>query len=721
MDDHNRTGPPNHTGSLAEADIVDQLRHYADALAEQRGPDSGDPLIDPRAATPDRSRRPRILALVAAIAAVLIGGGALVRATVGDRSSSVESTEDPTTSDGTDPEPDRDLPIEAGGPLLPDPARWLVTEAYPPQTSTPGGHGVWAWRLDGHTYVLIDGASVDPQGPRESASARVEGDRAVMTWSEDGRPISFQGYGVDEETLRSVAATAAWSPAGGWTVPEAEVLAARANGEGGSVESVQVGFSPVTPAGAADLSITVTGVLSRGTAADLFGGLHEASSLGPVLDHSVDGGVGYLMTGPFLSYALIERDGWVWSLSTSTPDVDLTDLLDHLQPGTEEAWEAAVAAADDNMARALEAAVAEMGESAGDAATGGTTTDDGPDLPRYLLPDPWTIELVTDAGLWSTEERAQRAALEAAHAPPGGFGQPIVTQGFGRADPADRQIEGLPFALPEATVRVYRWETDRPADGFDAMPGESQQITVAGLDGTILPMDFADGRTEFVISVRQGQHSLDIETGWDRPTVDRFVESLTLAGGDIGGGVVSTSDEFASLVQVDGQAGNLFDFYRRWSAAFRAPEGGRVSQATVSVDELSFDQFQLWLARYNPLGRSAFEAIDGGAYLVRSHQRFEPVDPGDDYADMMMVSSDGTDEVEWIPIDADGNPIPGLELEAVSQVQLVRYDPATGLLVELSVPGDVADAIALLESLAPVDLDSWRELVTPYNATPRGR
>ncbi|MCP4224712.1 MAG: hypothetical protein GY773_15340, partial [Actinomycetia bacterium] len=402
-------------------------------------------------------------------------------------------------------------------PLMPDPAQWVITEAYPSQTS-PGGDsgGVWAWRLNGHVFLLLDGVGLDDLGPLSQAVVEVGDGRVMMGWLDSDRRLGLQGYGVDEATLRGVA-VALRPTESGWTLPDAEVLVADTGGNSGRAESMQVGYSPLTSGGTPDLSMLVTGVRRQGTEADLYRELFEASSLGLVAETTVAGEAGYVITGPFGSYALVFGDGWVSSWQATTPNIDLTDMLSSIQPVTAEAWDQAVAGADDAVAQAVAATVADL-----DSGADRSDPANDPDLPRYVLPAPWAFRWVTDMGLWSAEERAQREALMAAHAPPGGFGELVWTQGFIRSHPPADRVGSLPFAVPELLVQVYRRGTDEP---IEAESPEGEPLSFAGLDGYLERLQMYDptnesgSRTEIRIAAAQGALTLSFDI--DQAAVER--------------------------------------------------------------------------------------------------------------------------------------------------------------------------------------------------------
>ena len=701
MDSHHDgpTGP-------ADGELVDQLRQYADALAARAdrgrppvrpvpGPADhvaalGPAITDP---TADRDGRWRLSVLaVAAAVAALVGTGAWV----GLRSdtSSIRSSSDqqaPTTAQQVERGDER---AAADRRLLPDPARWAVTESHPPQTSpATGGAGVWAWRRDGHVYLLLEGVGLQGLGPRDDAAVEVGDGRVMMAWLDGDRHLGLQGYGVDQESLRSVA-EALVATDDGWTLPGSEPLVADAGGAVGPSESVQVAYSPLSPDGIADLSIRVTAVHRRGTEADLWRELFEASGIGSVAETVVAGHPGFVITGPFGSHGLVHGDGWVTSWQTTGPEVDLAELLETIRTVDVTEWDRAVDGVDRVVSEAVEAAIADPG-------AGLTAPDpaDDPALPRYLLPDPWTFTFVTDMGLWSAEERAQREALNAANAPPGGFTELIRTQGFAGPNTASDGLAAPPVELPDFLVQVHRRQNDEPLR-FD--PGEAEPFPFAGLDGFIERFEgfdpTAEGgwRTETRIVAAQGPLVLTIEAPLrTEDEMRRFAEGLSIPGGDLARGVRSAAGDATLLLELPGDSGDRAHFYRRWLAGYTTGEpGDDEPQASLWVEAMGFDRMRLELLRARWRGLD-YQPVAGGRYLADQYERPRSV-----------------------VLDDDGAPVATEDPAAIERTSVLRYDPDAQILVRLDLAGDLDAAIALLEQLTETDLDTWRELVEPFNAKP---
>lgn len=670
----------------SDDELADQLRQYADALVARAevGPDPAP--VDGSVRLP--GRRTPILA-IAAVLVLVIGAGAWWGSR--DDDGSIRSTTDDRPATTTD-EAERDESDEVGGAepvwLLPDPAAWVVTEAYAPQTSP--GHdsgGAWAWRLDGDTFVLLEDVALEGLGSLDGAEVEAGEGRSMMGWIHDGRSIGFQGYGVDEARLRAVADDVQ-STETGWTLPGAEPLAADPGGRSGPTESVQVDFSPLTADGVPDLSTVVSSVRRPGTEADLYRELFDASSLGQVVPLTVASGTGYVITGSFASYGVVVQDGWVWSWQTMTGEVDLAALLATLRPVPADEWDRAIAGADDAVAAAVEAAVGDLPDD------GVTDPVDDPDLPRYVLPEPWTFRWVTDLGLWSAEERAQREALGSASGS-GGASELVLTQGFVTAGvPAD-PVASLPFPVPEILVQVYRDRADVP---LEPDPSEYERFSFAGLDGYLGRFVYANvgpeggTRTEIQITASQGPFRVVIEVPFaDEDVARRFAESLEIVDDDLSRGVSSTSDDVEQLIVLTDDAGNGAGLYHRWIAAFTADAGG---EASLAVESLTFEQFRVELLRATTRG-ATFELVDGGRYLA---SRYE--------------------SVTSVVFDEDGNPVRADDAERSERTTLLRYDPDAQILTSLDLAGTLDDARTLMDELIEVDIDDWRVLVEPYNADP---
>lgn len=676
MAEHDRS-----VGIGSDEELFDQLRQYVDALAARADAEPAADLRDTN--DPRRGRRGSVLAMAAVVIAFV---GAMAWVGLRDESNSIRSTSDEQTTTTQLQAPDKELTPQRW--LMPDPNKWVVTEAYPSQASDGRGEaGVWAWRVDGAIYLLLDGVGLDGLGPLDEATVEVGDGRVMLGWLDGERRLGLQGYGVDESALRSVAASiTATGP--GWSIAGAEELVAAEGGEVGSSESVQVGYSPIKADGTADLSIVVTGIHRQGTEADMYRELFEASGIGQVTEISVAGQPGFVIAGPFTSYALGFGGGAVSSWSTTNPDVDLSAMVASVQAVDTQDWENALAGVDQVVGEAVAATVADP-----DSGLAPSDPADDPDLPRYLLPDPWKLTLVTDMGLWSTEERAQRDALDAANAPPGGFVELIWTQGFATSLDQDRS---LPFAVPEIVAQIYRRETDEP---LNPEPGEGEPFSFAGLDGYIESLEMYDptaegrSRTEVRVFAAQGPLVLSIEAPFStEQEVRQFAESLTITGADLSRGVQSGGDDVQLLLELPGDTGDRANFYGRWLAGYTTDEAidGR-PEASLRVESMSFEQLQLEMMRSTTRGLT-YELVPGTEYLAAQYE-----------------------QPQTFVVDEDGNPTP---LGETGRTSLLRYDPDAEIMVSLDLADDLDATIDLMAQLTETDIDTWREIVEPFNAKP---
>jgi hypothetical protein len=338
-----------------------------------------------------------------------------------------------------------------------------------------------------------------------------------------------------------------------------------------------------------------------------------------------------------------------------------------------------------------------------------------PDLPRYVLPAPWTPEFVTDIGLWSAEERAQRQALQEGYGPPGGFDELVWTQGFQWYDAAGEQTDPLPIVIPDVVVTVHRQPSDEPP----AIEPDGEPISVAGFTGHLITIDDPIAPDRSILNVVDGRWRIEIiGVGLDPDDVRRFAAGLTLVGEDPSGGFRYSGDAARLLLELPGVEGASPNLAQRWVAGYTAEDDAPAApgelddpdvaglpngvdtpddwgpSAWLMVQALNVDQFRLLLTQ-PPFWGDLYEPVAGGAYLANQYE-FEPPAYGED----------------GLPVTDAGPTNP------VTHTSLLRFDPERNVLVALNVTGDVRAAIELMEGLTEVDIDTWRTLAEPYNAKP---
>ncbi len=694
-----------------DGEIADQLRAYAEALTPPT--DRPQPIVGLERTVDRRRFGARAIAIAAALlAATVVTGWAVLRTDGATPTDTVDSVEPEPNGDGerdgepTDDAIDRtdDATVAGGRPLL-DSTRWAIIEhhpadddpadddaaAVPPSTGAPAQAPLWAWRLDGAVYVLVEGYT-GAADPLDRAEPSAEGNRVTLGWIDGSAALGLQSYDVDAATVLATAGRLE-RRGDGWSLAGGEVLVADPD-PGPPMPSDQIGLAPIDD-GRAGLAATVTMLVSDGGPAAMYRELFEASSIGTVTEVDIAGSPGFLIVGPLVSYAVAAGDGWSASWQTLDPDVDLGAVVDQTELVEPEAWRSAAERAEVNLEAALGAVAAERQAQAERRAEGEGGVEDSAsteppfdpaDLPRYRLPEPWRLAWVTDMGLWTDEQWAQRQALFEANRPAGVvFPDLVRTQGF-RITGTDA---GVPVAIPEVVVTIHRFAEQRPAEHLVTEGG--RPIEVAGLTGAIDEVMTLGGPLA-IIGVGDDRHHVEIRAaGIAEDDLVAFAATLGPVGPDLADGLRSDDRAAELVVDLPGSAGERSRFRSRSLTAYEDLQDPDGRGPTVSVETLDRQQFALGLAPLRPpLDGSEWRLIDGGRFLFQS-------------ADAIQAAADADPE---ILID---DPVPST---------LVRYDPADEIAITLHAAMELDELIDLFDRLEPVELDAWRELVEPYNADP---
>lgn len=667
MDD--RTGPRSPTVPLE-----DQLRRFGDALEARRrsepapdGPLSPDATEGPPTGASWVARHRALIAVAAAVVMAAAGAGAWsLRDDGGDR---IE-TDDRRPAAEIDEEPPAPEPTvyETGErpDLLPADG-WVVVERYTDPSTAVASHGVWAWETGDGILILLSGPDGGGGPTLDEAPIEVDkgGHRTMLAWSEEGRQISLQGIGFDEAALRSTASMLRLV-GDQWTLDGGLVLAAEPTPPAPTGDVVQIDLAPADQV--LDDRGRVSSVTRPGSVGSLYAELHEASSIGPVASTTIAGHPGYLMEGSEVAYALVAIDGWVISWQTVEPEIDLAGLLASLTPVSKREVEEALDRGEQARLDALTAAA-------------GTADPDGgyvADLPRYVLPEPWQPAYVTDMALWTPEQRAQRQALFDANAPPVAVPDLVWTQGF-RA-PGNES----PIPRPDVLIEIYRF-ADGPPDVLEP-PGAdaaTEPYTLAGMDG-LLSDDGVYGRWQLVVSDEEYLVTVS-STDLDRAGLRAFADSLAVRPDGPGRGF-SIDGDYTLAFDAPAPLEPTGLIVTQWFAAWTRPDG---AEAGVTVTETLDGRYETRLFQ-SMLPGSSIEIID--------------------------ESADGV-VIFRVVVDPEELPELGIELAGEVPSSVARYDPANDRVIGVSVTGD-ADPLDLLDDLAEVDVQTWRELVEPVNADP---
>lgn len=638
----------------------DELRSEITQLASADRP-SAEPAVP--------NARPRLLA--AAVAAVAVSGGALAFAVARPDSTEIEATEPTsvttiTTATVATTEPEVLVAGERPN-LLPDPERWVAVEgfesSFAPTDSSPG---VWAWAIDDGVAILtsVDDASAQPEA-RADARPEALHNRVTMFWVDAGTRFGFQGIDIEADRLQSLAADLR-ADGDQWLLDGAGVLAAEPPRPGLGGETHQVDFAP-TDRVLEDRAI-VSATTGLGSAAAMFGELFEASSIGTVTPITIAAQPGYLIEGAEVSYALVAADGWVTSWQTLEPN-GLADFVASLRGGTDAEFQAALISGQQVRLDAISAAAAEIG----------TEDDYVADLPRFVLPPPWQPEWVTDMGIWTAEQRAQRKAQFAQNqvfeAPEG-----LWTQGFrmaggdGSTAPSDVIV-----AVSARTPDIWINEERTAGEGSAAEP-----YSLAGLTGH-LQNDFVYGYWQII--VLNENHVVTISSRTSDPDALRaFADTLQPRPAGLEQGFVTTGD-YELTFEHGGAIEWSTDAVTRWVSAWN---GEGESRATLSVAEVTAAEFH----------RNLF---------------YDILTPG---TSVEVIDDDTNATTYRTVLDEDELAEFGISLDNGPHYPIATYDPTTGLLVAVSTTISFEETQALLDNLEPVDLETWRELAEPINADP---
>ncbi len=695
--------------------IAAQLRAYGDALATRprRPADVGKVEVG-RPARP-RSRRLAVALVAAAVVAAAIVGFALRGVRDPVRTDTVDRTEntpepdapapgesDDATSDdgenGSGPIVDEEL-SRRGARLLPDSSGWVVVEYHssgPTEATTepPGDDGIWVWRQDDALHILRDGFADDGLGALDNAEVHAESDttnRASIGWVDDaGRSMSLQTI-VDRppaqraELVKITARSLEPLADGGWALPGADpVVAEPVTRQSGPAE--QIGLAPVEDGVTAPVGRVIS-IVSQRSLGSLYGELGEASSLGVVAEVSIADGVGYLIEGDDVAYALAFHDGMVtsWQTAAVGDDVDLAGLLASVRPVEADRWRTVVDGVDETVEEAIDAAV---DAAAADRSLSGRPDGPPPErIPRYRLPASWQLNWVTDMGLWTDDQWSQRGVLEAANDLGGGVWELLVTQAFRRTGASG----DLPVDLPEYVVQIRRAE-DVTLDRLLDAPVDAESISIAGWDGWIETVEYGSGAIEVSVSAADAGHVLRVHApGRSRAEVEAFVAELEPRGAMMAAGVRLTGTEHEQLFSLASRAGDGSTATTRWHAAYADPLGRAPSTVktvegdttfetwfdhgpVVSVELLDEDQLALFLSAFPGEADPRHRPVEGGRYILSG---------------------------------------------PAGNLRLHHYDAGRGVLTTVHRYGaTVQELIALHQSLEEVSLDDWREYVDGFNADP---
>ncbi len=717
MDD--RETSPAENGGFDETELAAQLRSYADGLeaAHRAGRLSSAP---PVAATPpgtpvvdlgDRPLRPgrrwpiRIVAPAIA-AAVMVGA---IGWWSNGRDTTAVSTDSPTTTatststtttasqptstqqtstsspgDEVEPFPEN---LASAPALLPDMTRWAVAGHYPSEDPGPYDQdGIWVWRVDDTLVTLSENVAEYGTSDRDEALFDSSGSRSSLHWVEEGVNYDIQAIDMTESRLRATLAELTRTD-NGWTLPGAEVVIDEPAGPAVSGAGHQISIVARDGDGVPMLTRSLTMNLRPGKAGDAYRQLHEASGSGSVVELSIAGHPGTAVVGPDFNFAVAAIDGWVIDWAAYDPAIDLVAFLESIQSVTTEQWVSAIENVDDVTDEVVAAAgITPVEESA------------AANLPRFTMPDPWQLEWVTDTGIWTPEQRAQRDALDQAHSTGVPYYLPAMSQGFRSSSSPD----GPGIAIPELIIRIARTDDEAPRPDSYGFGGDP--IDAFGLSGTIYPegtlMGFGAG-----LDVAGSGVLVSIQTtDMSERELRSFIEQLTPRQPDLTLGFDLDSNRYQQLFELQNEQAETFTESAVWHASWRSTDESR--SATVSVERQSLGELQSRL-----MHDAGFEAT-----LI-------PMNDEQDYA--LVHDTAALAERGIYFMDAEDGEVMLSTGEARRRINpprpratIIRYDEASQVVIRFSLSGTPEEALAALDQMIEVDLETWRELAGPYNSDP---
>jgi len=428
----------------------------------------------------------------------------------------------------------------------------------------------------------------------------------------------------------------------------------------------QVDFARIGEGGYPDLSFRITSSASERSRESFDDELAEAivfsDAVRGVRIGDVDGWVIEGAGSAESTYVLAWAEGWVYHWQAHRKSDLVVELLADVTTVDVQQWQAAIAARHDNVAEAVSATISEEGIPT-------TGLEPPPELPRYILPDRWQLEWVTDRGIFTDEQRAQEAGFGASTM----IDRPAARariQTFEFSQEFTREVPLARGVVP--SVYVSAFETAGTADLRPVASHLSVPVSIVGLEGYA-----HTDATGWVTSIELYGPSVMVNVAV-RPDsaadLGEFAESLVArAGGHVDG--FDSIDNRYTLVSDNVLApavtpDDLLAPATTWTASWRrADDPGRT---TIQVEKLPLDEFGFWLAFSNT--QVDLAAVD-------------------------VVESEGA-----------------ITARADTARFALRYDSRTELLtiVTSTVPGTSATDI-LEDEIVEIPLADWIPLVTPYN------
>jgi|GEM_PF-4919443 len=393
------------------------------------------------------------------------------------------------------------------------------------------------------------------------------------------------------------------------------------------VDGAQLDVAPLDQDGVPQLGRRVTVGYRVGERDDFDRQWGDASSLGPVSDFAVAGGVGRAVTdqspGSTISMAQLWVDGVFVIMQTRDPDANVAALAGSFTEVDQATWTAARQGAADQRLLAIQAAMQNIGPIPGPLEP----------LPHFVLPDEWEFLFVTDKTIWTAEQRAQSAAFSAANMPPEST----------RTTTEEYQVWQYGFA-DSAEDAALRFVPDLTVVGFELEVGAEtwhpinyDTISALGLNGVISPRE-----SGVSVELGTGPRRVNVDARLDEEQVRQFLAGAEFAGDSPLDGL-AVADERYQLIELE-------DWSQRppsWHAAWQGPSG----RATLSVWRLTVPELRIWM-----LGRGRHLAIPDDVWQTIAEQGVIDFGSGTTYdsaTGLLLISSHNLDRADLIPIELD--------------------------------------------------------------------
>jgi hypothetical protein len=298
------------------------------------------------------------------------------------------------------------------------------------------------------------------------------------------------------------------------------------------------------------------------------------------------------------------------------------------------------------------------------------------DLPRHTLPEPWAFEWVTDTGIWTPEQQAQRQALNEANTSPQAVEpRPVRAQGFRSTASPD----SLPITVPDVVVEVWEYDGGAPPGALADLGGEPYSLGV--LQGNLYPEGAIHGRGAGIELFGGNLLVAFSSSRWTQAELRAFADNLSLRGERATAGFDLRDTKHEQLFDLEGPQVDVYGS-TGWFGAWHDSEPGL--NPTISVERASRAQLQWRLMNFEN-DATTMSSIEGGRYLA-------------------------------ITIDTQALAAQGIVIE--DRATVMQHDPSSDILTTMTVAGTVDQAVDLMEQLIEVDLATWSTLVGPVNADP---